>query len=253
VNDGPSISIVTSTYNAVSTLPGLIDSLRRQTFRKFEWIVVDGASTDATVEVIRSAGDVITKWISEPDFGIYDALNKAIRLTAGDFYVVLGADDRLEPDAIERYRTVARESRGDVITARIWRNGKLEERKRNWPWLYAHHAYVSEHSVGTLLRRSLHSTFGYYSKWYPIGADVVFLKTVCGCPGIRLVKVDFVAGTFGFSGTSRIDRVGAICDYFRAQFATEKYKLVQIFLFVAKVLWNAIGLVRTSAGKQKVV
>lgn len=235
----PTISVITVTYNAANLLPGLIDSLRAQTDHDFEWIIVDGASTDGTVELIKSDDDVVTRWISEPDFGIYHALNKALHMATGEYYLVLGADDRLHPEAIAHYRKQAGKSKADIVTALIMRNGKIEQRKPCWPWLYAHHAYVSEHSVGSLIRKELHEKFGFYSKRYSIGADVLFLKKVCSSTGIKVTKANFVAGTFGFSGTSREDRAGAICDYFRAQLETEKNKYLQIILFAVKVLKNA--------------
>lgn len=242
----PAISIITVTFNAANLLPGLINSLRAQTDRDFEWIVVDGASTDGTVGLIKSAGDVVTRWISEPDFGIYDAMNKALHLAKGDYYLVMGADDQLNPDAIAQYRNHARQSDADIVTALISRNGIIEKRKPCWPWLYAHHAYVSEHSVGSLIRKSLHEKFGFYSRRYSIGADLLFLKKVCSSPEIKLIQVDFVAGTFGFAGTSREDRAGAICDYFRGQLETEKHKYFQIILFIAKVLKNARSMIKTT-------
>jgi len=125
----PTISVITVTFNTAKLLPGLIESLRAQTDRDFEWIVVDGASTDETIHLIKSAGDVVTNWISEPDFGIYHALNKAVRMATGQYYLVMGADDRLNPDAIAQYREHAYRSKADIITAMIMRNGKIEHYK----------------------------------------------------------------------------------------------------------------------------
>lgn len=246
----PSISVITVTFNAANFLPALLDSLRAQTDSDFEWIVVDGASTDGTVELIRSAGDVVTRWISEPDFGIYHAMNKALRMATGEYYLVMGADDRLNQDAIAQYRDHAYQSKADIVTALIMRNGNIETRKPCWPWLYAHHAYVSEHSVGSLIRKAVHEQFGFYSKRYSIGADLLFLKKVCSSPETKMIKADFVAGTFGFNGTSRIDRAGAICDYFRGQFETEQNKYLQIILFVLKLLKNTRSMTKSvSNGK----
>ena len=242
----PAISVITVTFNAAGLLPGLIDSLRAQTDRDFEWIVVDGASTDGTVELIKSAGDIVTNWISESDFGVYHAMNKALQTATGEYYLVMGADDRLNPDAIAQYRKHAYQSKADIVTSLIMRNGKIEQRKPCWPWLYAHHAYVSEHSVGSLIRRDLHDKFGFYSKKHPIAADLLFLKVACSSPKTRVIKADFVAGTFGFTGTSREDRAGAICDYFRGQFETEKHKYFQIILFAVKVLKNARSMVKAT-------
>ena len=94
------ISVLPVTFNAIDMLPGLIDSLKAQTDRCFEWIVVDGASTDGTIELIKSSNDIVTQWISEPDFGIYHAMNKAIQLATGDYYLVVGADDRFKARCI---------------------------------------------------------------------------------------------------------------------------------------------------------
>ena len=90
------ISIITATFNSAQTLPTLIASIRAQSDRSFEWIVVDGGSRDDTVALLRDAGDVVTRWISEPDFGIYHALNKALLLAQGSYYLVVGSDDTLE-------------------------------------------------------------------------------------------------------------------------------------------------------------
>jgi glycosyltransferase involved in cell wall biosynthesis len=246
----PTISVITVTFNATDVLPGLIESMRRQTDRDFEWVIADGASTDGTVELLTESSDVITHWISEPDFGIYHAMNKALQMATGKYYLVLGADDRLNPDAIAQYRNHACQLETDIVTALIMRNGIIEQRKPCWPWLYAHHAYVSEHSVGSLIRKKLHDKFGLYSKRYSIGADLLFLKRVCSSPGIIVTKADFVAGTFGFTGTSREDRAGAICDYFRAQLETEKNKYLQIILFAAKVLKNARSMVKATRNEK---
>jgi glycosyltransferase involved in cell wall biosynthesis len=242
----PTISVITVTFNAEGFLPGLMDSLRAQTDRDFEWIVMDGASSDGTVDLLKSDGDVITRWTSEPDFGIYDAMNKALQMATGEYYLVMGTDDRLEPDAIAQYREYAHRSKADIVTALIMRNGIIERRKPRWPWLYAHHAYVSEHSVGSLIRKNLHEKFGFYSRRYSIGADLLFLKKVCSSPETKLIQVDFVAGAFGFTGTSREDRAGAICDYFRGQLETEKHKYFQIILFIAKVLKNARSMIKAT-------
>jgi hypothetical protein len=92
----PKISIITSTFNAAAQLPFTIRSIRQQTFRDFEWIVVDGKSTDGTQALLHENSDVITCWASEPDQGIYDAWNKACKMAQGEWVIFLGAGDELE-------------------------------------------------------------------------------------------------------------------------------------------------------------
>ena len=91
----PRISIVTSTFNAAAELPYTIHSIREQTSRDFEWIVVDGNSTDGTQALLHENDGLISHWISEPDQGIYDAWNKACKMTRGEWLRFLGAGDEL--------------------------------------------------------------------------------------------------------------------------------------------------------------
>lgn len=91
----PQISIITATFNAAAQLPCTIRSLRAQTSREFEWVVVDGNSADGTCALLRENEDMVTRWISEPDEGIYDAWNKACRIARGEWLLFLGAGDEL--------------------------------------------------------------------------------------------------------------------------------------------------------------
>jgi len=99
----PLISVIIATRNAAADLPRCLESLRQQSFRDFEVIVMDGASADGTVELLKSAGDVVRAWRSEPDAGIFSAWNKALALAKGEWFCVLGADDWLwDAQAFER-------------------------------------------------------------------------------------------------------------------------------------------------------
>lgn len=91
----PLISIVTVVYNGVHTLERTIQSVLRQTYTNIEYIIIDGGSTDGTLDIINKYNDRIAYWISEPDNGIYDAMNKAVQHTSGDWVFFLGADDIL--------------------------------------------------------------------------------------------------------------------------------------------------------------
>lgn len=86
------ITVATVTYNAANTLKDTIDSVLGQTYDNLEYVIVDGASKDNTLDIIRTYGDRI-KWISEPDKGIYDAMNKALQIASGDYLIFMGADD----------------------------------------------------------------------------------------------------------------------------------------------------------------
>lgn len=90
----PLFSIITVTYNAASTLPPTIASVMEQTCDLYEMIVVDGASTDGTLDLLREYTNANLRWISEPDKGIYDAMNKSIAMAEGEYLIFLNAGDR---------------------------------------------------------------------------------------------------------------------------------------------------------------
>ena len=102
VGDLPLVSIVTVARNAERSLPATIASVAEQTYPNIEYIVVDGVSTDSTLEIVQSSRDVVSTWISEPDGGIYDAMNKGIALSTGRYVKLLNADDTLPPDSVAR-------------------------------------------------------------------------------------------------------------------------------------------------------
>lgn len=127
--DLPLVSIVTVTFNAQKTLMRALESVRVQTYPNIEHIIIDGGSTDGTLDLIRAFEDYIAYWRSEPDNGIYDAFNKGIVLSTGQFIGILNADDYYEPDQIEMAvsalrRTNAPFVHGDIIM-HGWKGGDI--------------------------------------------------------------------------------------------------------------------------------
>jgi len=101
------ISIITVVYNNGSTIEDTIRSIEAQTYRDVEHIVIDGGSTDQTLDVIRRHQDKIAKLVSEPDRGIFDAMNKGLRLATGDVVAFLNADDiYADSDVLQRVAEV---------------------------------------------------------------------------------------------------------------------------------------------------
>lgn len=89
------ITIITVVYNCVDTFEQTVSSVAEQSYPNIEYIVVDGGSTDGTLDVIKKYDNVITKWVSEPDDGIYDAMRKGVSMASGDYVQIIGADDCL--------------------------------------------------------------------------------------------------------------------------------------------------------------
>jgi glycosyltransferase involved in cell wall biosynthesis len=91
----PLISIITVVYNGKEHLEQAILSVVDQAYDNVEYIIIDGGSTDGTLDIIKKYDDALDYWVSEPDNGVYDAMNKGIKLFQGDYVLFLGCDDRL--------------------------------------------------------------------------------------------------------------------------------------------------------------
>jgi len=234
----PKISVITATLNSAPVLPRLVASLQAQTDHDFEWVVADGASTDETLAILAATKASLNVLVdSRMDFGIYDALNRAVRLASGDYYLVLGADDIVFPDAIARFRAAVRESSADLVTAKVMCDGQAVGPRQSWGWLHGAFAEVGCHAVGTLIRKQLHDRVGYYSRAFPIAADQLFLKLALR-NGARVCREHFVAGEFDSGGTSGADVLGSLCEGFRIQVRTGENLFLQLGLLVFRVLKN---------------
>lgn len=116
----PLITIVTATYNSEKYLEETIQSVLAQTYDNIEYLIIDGGSTDGTLDILKNYDDKINYWISEKDSGIYDAWNKAIQLSHGDWVAFLGSDDVLLPKAMSSYvEEVNKNNSIDFISSRI--------------------------------------------------------------------------------------------------------------------------------------
>jgi glycosyltransferase involved in cell wall biosynthesis len=101
--DSPLISVVTVTYNAQLHLSQTLESIENQTYDHIELIIIDGGSTDKTLDIIEKYSNFIDYWVSEPDNGIYDAMNKGLKLARGKWICFKNADDWFCLDAIENF------------------------------------------------------------------------------------------------------------------------------------------------------
>jgi glycosyltransferase involved in cell wall biosynthesis len=172
----PKISLITVVYNAQNTIERCITSVLRQKFNNIEYIIVDGGSTDDTIKIISKYSGDIDFLISEPDKGIYDAMNKGINVATGDIIGTLNADDYFADDDV--LNDVAAEfslKENDVLygnldfvdaggkVVRKWRSGAYRDGLFNYGWMPPHPTFYC--------RRELFEKYGNYSLEYGSAAD----------------------------------------------------------------------------------
>ncbi|MEQ1093022.1 glycosyltransferase [Acinetobacter johnsonii] len=227
------ISVITAVYNAEDCIQHLIESLRQQTDSNFEWVVVDGLSTDHTLEILNQIDDLNIKIISEADFGIYDALNKGIKACTGEYYLVAGADDIFFQNAIKDYKA-AIEDGVNMVTATIIKNGN-EVKAGNGPaWQFGQGAFISNHAIGVLIKKNLHEIYGFYSRKFPISADQLFIQQ-CALGGVYFRKIDAIIGEFFLEGISSTDHIGALTEFFRIQILLGRNKWIQYIIYILRI------------------
>jgi glycosyltransferase involved in cell wall biosynthesis len=241
----PRISVITATRNVESTITELHASLAAQTYQNFEWVVADGLSTDSTATLLNRFADHSPwlRYLSEPDFGLYDALNKAIRMSTGDYYVVAGADDVFAPDALSNYAAWSLQGNPDVVLAGVMKHGRLARGFHpRRAWISHSTAFAGSHSIGMLFKTGLHERFGFYSKRFPLLADGYFLKTLLRSGSVRFVQADFVAGTFAEGGMSGSNKLQILAETWQIQMLTERFRLLQVLLLFGKIMVRYPGL-----------
>ncbi len=110
----PLITLITVTYNAGKFLERTIRSMIGQTYRDFEYIIIDGGSKDGTLDIIRQYESHISRWVSEPDKGLYDAMNKGLRMAQGEFVWFMNAGDEIFDEHVLAKLADRQSDNGDV-------------------------------------------------------------------------------------------------------------------------------------------
>lgn len=211
MNSQPVFTGIVAVYNGTKTLQRCIDSIVNQTYPHKELIIIDGGSTDGTVDILRANSDKITYWESKPDRGIYHAWNKALEHVKGDWIYFLGADDYLwQPDVLERMsghlvepftagvRAVYGEvaivtNQGDILhlAGKPW--GRVEQplwKKMN-----------NIHPQGLMLHKSLFEEHGTFDDSFRIAGDVDLSLKIFKTENPQFIN-GLIVATYNYEGLS---------------------------------------------------
>lgn len=206
---GPLVSVITVCFNSAATLERALTSVADQSWHNVEHIIIDGGSKDGTAEILARFRQTLAKVVSEPDHGIYDAMNKGLGLATGEIICFLNADDQYaSPDVLSRVVLKMEECRldalmGDVGFFRAGNPGKLVRRYRSdrfhperlaWGWMPAHPALF--------LRREVVERVGRFKTDYRIAGDFEFIVRAFADKNIRYQHIPEVLVKMQIGGIS---------------------------------------------------
>ena len=203
------VTVITCCYNRAGSIQGALESVLRQSHPDIEYIVVDGASTDGSTEIIRSEEEKVKseafraahpnfsfKFVSEADHGMYEAINKGIRMAAGDVIALCHSDDQLyDEHTVERMVEVFEKyPETDMVYAdgifvnehgkaiRVWKGGQNRRWKLNFGWLPLHTTFY--------IKKRVFEKYGLYDDSYRIAADTKMLLTLLYKERLRTAYLD---------------------------------------------------------------
>ncbi len=196
------VSVITTCYNREKTIAQAIDSVLRQSYGNLEYVIVDGASKDNSLKVIQDAvkepGDKEVKILSEPDHGMYEAINKGIRMATGDVVGLVHSDDMLfANDTVQHVADLFQATGADIIygngiyvneeditkVVRNWISGKYKRGKVRRGWLPLHPTVY--------IRRDVMLRHGLYNEKFKIAADSDFLvRYLHDIEGLKIVYLN---------------------------------------------------------------
>ena len=240
----PLVTIITVVYNNDRSICEAIDSVLTQSYDNIEYIIVDGGSTDGTLDLIRQHEDRIDYWISEPDNGLYDAMNKGIALATGEVIGILNSDDLYYPDTVaqivQKYRQIdypcviygSMCKFADGEDAKSIHRGDLSDRAFDTASIIINHptCFVS---------RSLYEDFGGFKPEYEVGADRELMMRFHR-QGVKFINLEGAIAQFRLGGTTSDRNLSRI---FKRE-VVQEYKLLSAYdterIIIAKVLSKKI-------------
>lgn len=256
------LSIITINRNNAVGLEKTLQSVASQTYKKFEYIIIDGASTDGSAEVIKKyeAEFAHLKWVSEPDAGIYNAMNKGIRIASGDYIQILNSGDCLASDDVTERMLTALDRTGHPSIlygnmVKCFPDGrKLKDKSFAGQEITLLGMYTGTlNHDPTYIRRTLFEKYGYYDESLKIVSDWKWYLQVVVLNGEKPQYVDVDVTLFDMSGISEtnkdLDRAerkkvlerlfpkAVLADYERYAFPMEQIQRLQLHPWAYNIVW----------------
>ncbi len=241
------ISVITVAYNAAGTIRDAIRSVLSQTYENVEYIIIDGASSDGTVEIANEYRDKIATFVSEPDSGIYDAMNKGIRLATGDVIGFLNSDDMYQNDRVlERIANAFADPKidacyGDLIyvdkdeiekAVRYWKSRPFTKGLYQWGWMPAHPTFY--------VRRRVYEELGGFDLEFKLQSDFEITTRFLEVHGVKAAYLPEILVRMRAGGATNRSIGNIIRGNIEAYRACKKNGLDVTPLFVARKIMSRL-------------
>lgn len=247
------VSIITVCYNSAATIQDSLDSVARQDYTNIEYIVVDGASSDGTLDLIAQYTESVSLLISETDRGLYDAMNKGIQAATGDVIGILNSDDIYESDTVISDVVRSFESNqgsdmvfGDVVfvkpeqmdvVIRLYNAARFKAWKLRFGWMPPHPA--------TFIKKSAYDQTGLYSLEYKISADYDMFVRMLLVKKLKLARLNMVLVRMRAGGVSTAGiRSNIILNNEIVKACRNNGIYTNIFMVLSKVPFKLLEIIR---------
>ena len=229
----PLVSIVTVVFNGEKYLEETIRSVINQSYDNVEYIIIDGGSTDSTLDIIKRYEEQIDYWVSEKDAGIYDAMNKGLQLVAGKYVGILNADDFYEPFAIEKSIELIKYNDADYSVAKVqYVNTKniispifpLEKNKIYQEMFYPH--------ISAFISMKVYKKVGLFKTQFKIAGDHDMALRI-HLAGFRATYLDEVVGKLIEDGISA--GISSNKEFLDVAIENGKNRISAIFTYVSQI------------------
>lgn len=196
------ISIITVSYNSEKTIKDTIESVLNQTYKNFEYLIIDGKSTDNTLDIIKSYKDPRIKLLSEIDNGLYDAMNKGIKLASGDIIGTINSDDILYDNNVLQTVIDNYDDNTDILHANVkYYDSSLSKVIRDYIPGDNYKDYWCGAHPSMYIRKEVFNNIGIYNTNYKIAADYDFMIR-CNINNIKYKYVNEYFVKMRYGGTS---------------------------------------------------
>ncbi len=198
------ITIITINYNDKVGLKNTIESVINQTYKEFEFIVIDGASTDGSKEIIEQNSSKINYWVSEKDSGVFNAMNKGIKAATGEFVLFMNGGDCFEKNTILEEVFPYLNSDYDIYYGNNYKVSSNSKRLKTYPeklnFSFFYSSSINHQS--TFIRKSLFDRYFYYNENYKIASDWEFFVVLICKENIPYKYLSKTIALYDFNGIS---------------------------------------------------